>query len=271
MKELKLRQREMKEKVALLNDTALELQERGLQKEVEFHFSEAYRLLKELARDHEAIALTYENTSERTSERPIPLSDQAPDLFSNIGSSCPKLAQPIFVRDLALGSSTCVSTLATVLMYNTGLVNFRRGNLKKADIILRLAYSSVERYNKNNGGNEQFLVQVTVLILDLLGRIEISRSFHECCAQSKRVYIADGLHYHIQAVKLGRERLGAHHVLVGVCLAAFADDLARTGYLSEAMQGFMEACSILTAAGSISEFLERELESKHMYPAAPAA
>jgi tetratricopeptide (TPR) repeat protein len=271
MREFKLRQRETKEKVALLNDTALELQERGLQKEVEFHFSEAYRLLKELARDHEAIALTSKRISERTSERLISLSDQAPSLFSNIGSSCPRLAQPIFVRDLALGSNTCVPTLAAVLMYNTGLIHFRRGNLKKADIILRLAYSSVERYNKNKRGNEQFLVQATILILDLLGRIKISRSSHECCEQHKRVYIADGLQYHIQSVELGRERFGAQHVLVGVCLAAFADDLARTGYLYEAMQGFTEACNVLTSARSLSEVLERELESQIMYPAAPAA
>jgi uncharacterized membrane-anchored protein YhcB (DUF1043 family) len=114
MRDFKLRQSEMKEKVALLNDTAIELQERDLKKEVEFHFFEAYTLLKELARDHEEIALT----SKRTPQRLIPLSDQTPAPLSNIGSSCPRLAQPIFVRDLALGSSTRVPTLAVVIMYN---------------------------------------------------------------------------------------------------------------------------------------------------------
>jgi hypothetical protein len=270
MREFKLRQREvkeMKEKVALLNDTALELQERGLKKEVEFHFSEAYILLKELSREHEAIALT----STRTSERPTNFPDQAPGLLSNIGASFPRLAQPIFVRDLALGNSSCFPTLAAVLMYNTGLVHFRRGSLKKAETVLKLAYSSVCSYNKNSGSNAEFLIQVLILILDLLGRIKISRSFHACCEQHELLDIADGLHCHMQAVELGRERLGAQHAMVGVCLAAFADDLARTGYLYEATRGFMEACTVLTAARSLSEYLAQELERQNMYPAAPAA
>jgi hypothetical protein len=252
---------QMREKVALLNDTAIELQERGLKKEGEFHFSEACRVLNELAAEY----------PEETSESLMPLSDQIPRLLSSIGTlSHPRLAQPIFVRDLALGS-TCVPTMAVVLMYNTGLFYFRLGELKMAENVLNLAYSSVGTYNKIIGGHDQFLVQVTIVLLDLLGRVKICRAFHACCEQHETASIADGLHYHIQAVELGQEHLGAQHYMVGVCLASFADDLARIGYLSEAMQGFTEACNVLTKARSLSEYLEGELDNHYMHPAAAAA
>jgi uncharacterized protein (UPF0210 family) len=83
--------------------------------------------------------------------------------------------------------------------------------------------------------------------------------------------ISDGLYYHMQAVELSKKRLGAQHVIVGVCLVAFAADLARTGYLSEAMHGFTEAYHVLTAPRSVSEYLKEELESQDLYPAAEAA
>jgi hypothetical protein len=89
----------------------------------------------------------------------------------------PKLAQPVYVRDLALGS-TCVSTMEVVLIYNTGLFYFRRGNLKKAETVLNLAYSRIDSYNKNIVLHEQFLVQVTIVTLDLLAKVKICRASH---------------------------------------------------------------------------------------------
>jgi hypothetical protein len=264
MKDFKLKQHQMREKVALLNDTALYLQERGLMKEAEFHFSEAYRVLTELVAEYPAT----------TSKRLVPLTDQKPRLISSsIGASSytSRLAHPIFVHDLAL-ESTGVPIMAVVLMYNTGLFELRRGDLKKADTLLSMAYSIVESYYKEDLGDRcHFIVEVTIVILDLLGRVSICRASHACCEQHKKMRISDGLYYHMQAVELSKKRLGAQHVIVGVCLVAFAADLARTGYLSEAMNGFTESYHVLTAPRSVSEYLKEELESQDLYPAAEAA
>jgi hypothetical protein len=69
----------------------------------------------------------------------------------------------------------CVPTIAAVLMHNMGLLYFRRGNLKKAETALDLAYSSVGSYEENIGDHGQFLVEVTIVILDLLRVVKICR------------------------------------------------------------------------------------------------